>query len=126
MLVQSLFCWQARVTYPIHYAWKEGMEHVRIYGVKKRARERLHSLDREEKMLLSGYVKLNSRTMSLRLNDRAATSLMTVGILYRIPGPAPITGVPTLMSEWAWQYIHEHPQVLEGAEEPTGNEWMTY
>lgn len=83
--------------------------------------ERLHSLTEDEKDLLRGYIAAGTRTQYFPFGDGVVRGLEVAGII-SIPGGnmmgSLLTGVAYNIQSWAWDYLHEHPKILQSSRSP--------
>ncbi len=96
--------------------------------LRKARRERLHRLTVPERHVLQVYFETGSRTVDLPIDDGVVSCLMGCGILYRRTGMADFRRFPTHISEDAWLYLNEHPELLatpnQPRREPSRYDWM--
>jgi len=95
------------------YGWiqrkRQGTQ-FREHGAK-----RLNSLTEEEKQILRFYVAKQSKTNVLRVDDGIVQGLVGAGIICRsAPIGDMLEGFAHNISDFAWEYLHEHPEVLAG------------
>jgi hypothetical protein len=76
-------------------------------------RKRLQQLTGDEKLVLQGYVHGQTRTQYLDLNDGVVAGLVAARVLYRATTISrSYTTFAYNISDVAWDYLHEHPEVL--------------
>ncbi|KTS98349.1 superinfection exclusion B family protein [Pseudomonas parafulva] len=76
---------------------------------------RLQSLTEGEKEILRYYLALGTRTNVLKVDDGVVQGLVSKGIIYRAASMGDlIEGFAHNITDLAWDYLHLHPEVLEG------------
>lgn len=82
---------------------------------RKHATKRLNSLTEEEKQILRFYVAKQSKSNVLRIDDGVVKGLVSAGIIYQSAALGNmLEGFAHNISDFAWEYLHEHPEVLDG------------
>lgn len=88
--------------------WAKGKIH------HKRRVARLHALDSEEKTIFNSYISRDTRSLHFEFTNGTVANLILFGFLFR---PNPYMDLrnpnPTVMMDWVWDYLHEHPELLE-------------
>jgi hypothetical protein len=88
---------------------------ARLAKTHKRILKRLHSLTEEEKQILRFYLATESKTNVLRIDDGIVNGLVSYGIIHLSSRQGNIIeGFAHNISEFAWEYLHEHYELLEG------------
>jgi|GEM_PF-560622 len=85
---------------------------------KESAIKRLHDLSPNEKLILCGFILGNTRTQDFSIQDGNVIELCNAGIIYRSASLGNLhgRGFAHNIKDWAWSYLHEHPQLItEGA-----------
>ncbi len=86
---------------------------------RSKAREQtlkqLHNLTEEEKQILRFYVAKQSKTNVLRVDDGVVNGLTAGGIIHLAARQGNIIeGFAHNIDEFAWEYLNEHIELLEG------------
>jgi hypothetical protein len=77
--------------------------------------ERLHRLTEDEKQILRFYFAKQTRANLLRIDDGVVQGLVSSGIIYRSTQLGNmIEGFAHNISDFAWDYLHQHPELLDG------------
>ncbi len=77
--------------------------------------ERLNSLTEDEKQILRYYFAKQTRGNKLRIEDGGVQGLVAAGIIYRSADLGSVLeGFAHNISDFAWDYLHIHPHLLEG------------
>ena len=83
--------------------------------LKKTSLARLHRLTEDEKQILRFYFAKGTKANVLRFDDGVVQGLASAGIIYM---SAPIgnmfEGFAYNISDFAWDYLHEHKELLAG------------
>jgi hypothetical protein len=79
----------------------------------ERGKKRLHTLDRKEKLFLGRQVQNNSRSGYTEVYNATALGLRECGIIRWAARTVPVDRAPFVIEDWAWDELHEHPEVLE-------------
>jgi hypothetical protein len=86
---------------------------VRQRRTLKGWQRRLHDLTPAEKGILDRYIGGHTRTLNLDIGDGVVQGLVGVSVLYRASNVARLTTVAYNIQPWAWDYLREHPELLE-------------
>jgi hypothetical protein len=93
-----------------------------LYKERKLARIReahLRELGPDEQGILVQYIANREKTRYFEFSDGVVNGLVTKKILYRASNMAAhFTTFPYNIQPWAWRYLLDHPEVLEGARNP--------
>lgn len=88
---------------------------TRLQKKHERSLKRLHCLTEDEKQILRFYVATQKKTNKLRVDDGVVNGLVAAGLIYRAASQGHIIkGFDHNISEFAWEYLHEHPELLDG------------
>ncbi|MFN0304475.1 MAG: superinfection exclusion B family protein [Burkholderiales bacterium] len=81
----------------------------------RRITERLNCLTEDEKQILRFYLAENTYANMLRIDDGVVQGLKANGIIFQSAslGNA-LEGFAHNISDFAWNYLHVHPHLLEG------------
>lgn len=83
---------------------------------ERRTREKLSSLMEDEKQILRYYFVYQTRSNVLRFDDGVVKGLEAAGVIYRASEVGNILeGFAYNISNVAWKYIEQNPELLEGA-----------
>jgi hypothetical protein len=83
----------------------------RIY--RKRLIARLHALDGQERAIFNSFISRNTRTLPFDYNNGTVQNLIFFGFLFRPNQYVDLRHPnPTVMVDWVWDYLHEHPELL--------------
>jgi len=81
----------------------------------RRVTNRMLCLTEDEKQILRFYIDRQTRANILRYDDGVVQSLVSDGIIYRSASIGNILeGFAHNISEFAWDYLNAHPELLEG------------
>lgn len=81
----------------------------------ERTLKRLRGLTEEEKQILRFYVAKQSKTNVLRVDDGVVNGLAADGIIHLAARQGNIIeGFAHNLDEFAWRYLNEHVELLEG------------
>ncbi|WP_459722168.1 superinfection exclusion B family protein [Sideroxyarcus sp. TK5] len=81
----------------------------------RRITDRLHSLTEDEKQILRFYLAENTRANMLRIEDGVVQGLKADGIIFQSASLGNVLeGFAHNISDFAWDYLHVHPHLLEG------------
>lgn len=84
-------------------------------NVKQQIIRRLNTLTEDEKQILRYYFANNTRANTLRMDDGVVQGLATDHIIYRSASMGNlIDGFAHNINDFAWEYIHKNPHVLDG------------
>ena len=100
------------LSYPVNDGWRSINRRVLEIRLRSKGKRRLHILDNREKETLASYITRNTRTLHFDSNNAAMANLVLIGVLYHPVRVAPVNNVPTAIHEWAWEYLHEHPELV--------------
>jgi Super-infection exclusion protein B len=82
---------------------------------RRQKQKRLHNLSLEEQAVLQKYIRNQTRTQILALEDGVVQGLVRVGILYR-SSTVGYQGRQMMfahnMDDWAWDYLNKHPNLV--------------
>jgi hypothetical protein len=82
---------------------------------KEGAIKRLHDLTEEEKQILRYFLAYNTRSTMLKFGDGVVQGLAQRGIIYCSDSVGNVfEGFPYNISDWAWDYLRQYPELLEG------------
>lgn len=90
--------------------WQERRQHQEL---RQKRIERLHNLAPQEKEILRAYIAERTRTKKISVLNETATALTRAGILRQTSSIGTLYGHPFTVADWAWGYLHEHPELLE-------------
>ncbi|MGB6054623.1 MAG: super-infection exclusion protein B [Burkholderiaceae bacterium] len=83
---------------------------------QQRMTERLHALTEDEKQILRFYIGQETRSNTLRIDDGVVQGLVAARIIYRAAAQGSIIeGFAHNISDFAWQYLNEYPDLLDGS-----------
>jgi hypothetical protein len=86
----------------------------------QRLTKRLNALTEDEKQILRHYVKFNTRSNCLRIDDGVVQGLVNNRIIFRSTTVGSmVDGFPHNISEATWDYLHACPEVIKGESERT-------
>jgi len=112
-LIVHFVCWAV----PLAKRWNQ-KRNLRVDRI-----ERLGNLTTDEKALLAGFVRNNTREQTLPHSHGVVSELTRVGVIRVATLPnsdgallAAITA-SFVINEWAWQHLNEHSEILEGVEQ---------
>ncbi len=78
--------------------------------------ERLHRLTEDEKQILRYYIKCETRANMLRIESGVVQELVKEGIIWKSTSMGNVLeGFAHNISDIAWDYLHLHPEFLDGA-----------
>jgi hypothetical protein len=81
----------------------------------RRITKRLNCLTEDEKQILRFYLAENTRANMLRIDDGVVQSLKVNGIIFQSASLGNVLeGFAHNISDFAWDYLHVHPHLLEG------------
>ncbi|CAI06309.1 similar to ATP/GTP-binding protein [Aromatoleum aromaticum EbN1] len=81
----------------------------------RRVAERLQCLTEDEKQILRSYLAANTRANTLRIDDGVVQGLKANGIIHLSASVGnALEGFAHNISDFAWDYLHVHPHLLEG------------
>ena len=88
---------------------------VRLRRETRQRRRALTSLSPAEKALLRQYMEMETKTMSLSIQDGVARGLEAVGILDRVSQLAlgHSFSTPFNLQPWVWDELRENPELLD-------------
>lgn len=90
----------------------------------KRGREKvLSSISRSEKQILVQYLINDVTTLAFDARDGVVNGLIARGILYKastLSNPLSID-FDVNIQPWAWQYLNDHPEIMDGIIAPKSN-----
>ena len=126
--VGFLFFLAMTCSYPIESGWRWSTNAILSKVYRKRRIARLHALDANEKRILIRYIQGNKRSDYFDSYNATVLGLIHARILYFGAKWIPIHKAPVIISEWAWEYLHEHPELLslDGTPPPISHAWMAH
>jgi hypothetical protein len=81
----------------------------------QRITQRLNGLTEDEKQILRFYIGRQTKTNVLDFRDGIVQGLVSHGIIHQAASAGNlIEGFAYNISEFAWDYLHIHPELLEG------------
>lgn len=81
----------------------------------RRIEVRLQCLTEDEKQILRYYLAENTRANTLRIDDGVVQGLKASGIIHLSASMGnALEGFAHNINEFAWDYLHVHPHLLEG------------
>jgi len=87
----------------------------RLQKSKQQITKKLHSLTEDEKQILRFYFATQSKSNTLRIDDGVVNGLVGNGIIFRAASVGNMfEGFAHNISDFAWEYLHEHPELLGG------------
>ena len=92
--------------------------------ILKDLRDRLHSLNPDEKAILRRFIFQNSRTQYLRPDDGVVSGLQTATIIYMASQIGKVGyrfKFAFNIQEWAWEYLHKHGELIEAVNTKNAN-----
>jgi hypothetical protein len=94
---------------------------IQHFFIRRKAKQRLHVLTREEKNILSDYIILETKTRELDVLSGVVSQLVSDGIIYQtrrgIAGDMMKSRgthiiVPHNIQGWAWDYLNTRPYLV--------------
>ena len=87
-------------------------------AIDEKSIQDIRSLTGVEKAILRHFLANDTRTQDLDYQNGNVSKLTSLGLIYRASsvsygGSRGSFTFPYNISDWAWTYIHEHPEVLE-------------
>lgn len=79
----------------------------------ERLQERLHTLTAQEKEILRPYIEEKKRVHTFAINNGVVNVLMMHTVLGRAANMGDPGFWPFHIQPWAWDYLTEHPELLE-------------
>lgn len=76
-------------------------------------RKRLQNLNPTEKQILSYYIQNQTRSQNLPIQNGTVSALQKEKIIIRGSSLGTMHGFDYIMQPWAWEYLNEHPELLE-------------
>jgi hypothetical protein len=101
------------LTYPIEFAGKRVQKAIKQKSAIKRRIARLHDLTNEQKRVLSEYIGRRSKSATWAMPSGIIASLAEDGIIYAATRIGDMDAYPYNISEDAWKYLNEHPELLQ-------------
>ncbi|WP_146583085.1 superinfection exclusion B family protein [Neorhodopirellula pilleata] len=87
----------------------------RLQKSKQRITKKLHSLTEDEKQILRFYYATQSKSNTLRIDDGVVNGLVSAGVIFPAARMGNMfEGFAHNISDVAWNYLHEHPELLDG------------
>jgi hypothetical protein len=81
----------------------------------RRVTNRLNCLTEDEKQIIRFYIAKQTRANVLRYDDGVVQGLVSDGIIYQSASLGNmLEGFAHNISDFAWDYLHVHPHLLEG------------
>lgn len=94
--------------------WRWGQRKRRVRIQRDKARDRLHRLTPREKEILRGFIEGQTRMRKLQVLDENVVGLARVGLIRQASEIGHVlSGHPFEMPEWVWDYLRQHPELLE-------------
>ena len=86
--------------------------------LQKQAEAKMKSLTPGEKNILLHYIQNNTRTQDLSIQNGDVSKLISDGFIYLASkvsygGRRGSFTFPVNITDWAWGYIHENPEILD-------------
>jgi len=96
--------------------WQKSLREKSRKRTTERIVKHLQSLTEEEKEILRFYIWQKTRTNMLHVNDGVVWGLVSRGIICQASPIGDLTnGFAHNITDFAWEYLHENPDLLEGA-----------
>jgi len=76
-------------------------------------RKRLQNLNPTEKQILGYYIKNQTRSQNLPIQDGTVNALQKEKMIIRGSSLGSMHGFDYIMQPWAWEYLNEHPELLD-------------
>ena len=87
-----------------------------LKSIQTKIKQRLHTLTEDEKQILRYYIGYKTRTNVLRYEDGIVQGLVSKHIIYRASSMGNvIDGFAFNITEFAWDYLHIYPHLLNGS-----------
>lgn len=82
--------------------------------LQDRMQQQLNNLTNDEFKILSSYIKQNTKTQYLRMEDGVVNGLVQAHIIYRSSnlGDSVKHTWPYNVQPWVWDYLYKHPEIL--------------
>jgi hypothetical protein len=97
--------------------WLKGKYRERV--TRKYRRRRLRQLTEDEKAILRGYIEGQTRTQYLAMSNGTVGQFVVEKILFRASSLGSVADYfPYNIQPGAWEYLNDHPEVLEPASLP--------
>jgi len=99
------------------YEWLKRKHRERVTRTFRH--QRLRQLTEDEKAILRGYIEGQTRTQVLSMSDGTVGQFVVEKILFRASSLGSVADYfPYNIQPWAWEYLNEHPELLEPASPP--------
>ena len=88
------------------------------FEIERKAKEKINDLTPGEKAILRYYIENNTRTQDLSIQNGDVSKLISDGFIY-LASQVSYGGMrgsftfPVNITDWAWNYLRQHPEVLE-------------
>ena len=84
----------------------------------KDAKEKIKNLTQEEKEIFKRYINNNTKTQDLDIQNGVVARLRKIGFIFlgfevSYGGRRGSYTFPVNITDWAWDYLHEYPELLE-------------
>lgn len=94
--------------------WNWGRRKYQQRETLKTCKDNLTHLSEAEKKVLRKYLERNTKTIKLPMDSGLAAALVNAKIIYRASNFGDlIDGIDYNIQPWAWDYLHEHPELLQ-------------
>jgi hypothetical protein len=107
--------WVWPVTRPTEQATTERNTDSGARSLQAVAIARLHKLDRSERQFLKSMYDRDTRTSYCESFNPVVLGLVRCGVLRFSAKYVPVYRAPITITDWAWDYLHEHPELLKPA-----------
>ena len=100
------------------WAYKHILEKYEKVRIVRNAKDLLTKLTNDEKELFKRYINSNTKALDLNIQDGVVGRLLKLGFLYlgfevSYGGMRGSYTFPVNITDWAWDYLHDHPELLE-------------
>lgn len=76
-------------------------------------KKRLKSLTQKEKHILGYYIHNQTRSQNLPIQDGTVNAMQKEKIIIRGSSLGSLYGFDYIIQPWAWEYLNEHPDLLD-------------
>lgn len=83
----------------------------------KVGKKRLNTLTPKEKEILLYYIRNQTRSQTLRIQDGTVNCLQKENIIIRASGLGTVYGFDFVIQPWAWEYLSKNPGLLNESHE---------
>ena len=102
----------------VQYISRKIKEKYETYEIVKKAKEKINDLTPGEKSILRYYIENNTRTQDLSIQNGDVSKLISDGFIYcasqvSYGGMRGSFTFPVNITDWTWNYLRQHPKVLE-------------